>query len=91
MTSRPLKSSFYYEGIMNVVFLLARLPLWVYAFPECLLTYFTAKHYYDENHYEAEHPTCAFFKFFFSVSKLYINFNCTTLPGIAKTALQSDS
>lgn len=34
MTSWPLKSTFYYEGIMNVVLLLARLPLWIYAFPE---------------------------------------------------------
>lgn len=72
MTSRPLKSSFYYEGIMNVVLFLARSPLRVYAFPECLLTSFAAKHYYKKNHYEAEQPT--FFKkileFFFSVSKL---------------------
>lgn len=64
MTSRLLKSTFYYEGIKNVVLLLARLPLWIYAFPECPLIYFTARHYYDENHYEAEQPTCAFFNFF---------------------------
>lgn len=63
-----------------MVLLLARLPLWIYAFPERLLTDFAAKHY---NHYEAEHPACTFFNFF-SVSKLYANFNCTVLPGTAK-------
>lgn len=75
MTSWPLKSTFYYEGIMNAVLLLARLPLWIYAFPECLLTYFTARYYYDENHYEAEQPACTFFIFFF----LYLNYTLTLI------------